>query len=78
MPQLATVNLKAQGTQPCRLLGVILQNIVTLHGTDKLYIPPRFKALHQSWVPELDYPGHLYKDEMENNHGGEHQYFLRS
>ncbi|KAK2795991.1 hypothetical protein FQN51_009536 [Onygenales sp. PD_10] len=75
--QLAVEHLKARtmsmergsaGTGTWELSGVILRNPVTVYGADKQYIPPEYRDAHQSWVPELDYPGHLDREEMKGNH----------
>lgn len=69
--QLATAHMKAQETRTWAVSGVILRNPVTVYGADKQYIPPRFRDIHQSWVPELDYPGRLCREEMKKSHGRE-------
>ncbi|KAK2808740.1 hypothetical protein FQN50_004412 [Emmonsiellopsis sp. PD_5] len=78
--QLAVEQMKAQtmsrtsteqrsaGTGTWELSGVILRNPVTVYGADKQYIPPEYRDAHQSWVPELDYPGHLDREEMKWSH----------
>ncbi|PGH00947.1 hypothetical protein GX51_05496 [Blastomyces parvus] len=66
--QLATVHMKKQETPTWMVSGIVLRNPVTVYGADKQYIPSQFRDIHQSWVPELDCPGRLCREEMKNIH----------
>ncbi|KLJ05593.1 hypothetical protein EMPG_10926 [Blastomyces silverae] len=66
--QLAAAHMKTQETPAWTVSGVVLRSPVTVYGADKQYIPPQFRDIHQSWVPELDCPGRLCREDMKNGH----------
>ncbi|PGH02591.1 hypothetical protein AJ79_07595 [Helicocarpus griseus UAMH5409] len=66
--QLAVKHLQEQETQTWKVCGVILRTPVTVYAAEERYIPPQFRSLHQSWVPELEYPGRLTREDMKDNH----------